>query len=343
MKLYPLKFNNIFKETIWGGDSMRKHLSKPVDSGTRIGESWEVSQHPNGTSIVKDGFLKDLTLNEVIAEYAAPLLGKRIAGRYEKLPLLIKFIDARDILSIQVHPNDSDARKINQVFGKTEAWYIIHAEPGSKMICGFNHATTREEIKAGLADASLNNTLNTFTVKGGECIFVPAGTVHAIGAGVLLYEVQQVSDITYRLYDWGRIGNDGKPRDLHVEESLNVINYNDIEDHIAQPVKMAGIGFEREVLVVCDYFVLEKYYITGNTTRTLPDRFEILTAISGSGSIKCNGKEYPVGCGETVLVPACSGKYNISGKDLIALLSWVPENRDAGLKELELSGNNKIS
>jgi mannose-6-phosphate isomerase len=340
MRLYPLKFQDIFLDKIWGGDAMRLYLEKGVSPGAKIGESWELSEHRSGESLVKEGSFKGQSLSQVVRQHPEAILGKSIAHRFGKIPLLVKFIDAQDRLSIQVHPDDAYAQVHEKDFGKTEAWVVVHACPGAKIICGLKRPLTQDEIERAIAKNSLETMLNEFEVKAGDCIFVPAGTVHAIGAGVLIYEIQEVSDVTYRLYDWGRLGDDGKPRGLHVETALKVMHYADTEDHRTIPVRIKSKGYEREFLTGCSYFVLEKYYITGEAPRNPPDRFEILTAISGQGTVVCERGEYPVQCGETVLLPAEAGAYRIrgDGPGFTCLLAWVPESREAAVRELSASG-----
>ena len=340
MDFYPLKFTDILKEKVWGGDALGRFLERNVKEGSRIGESWELSGHKNGPSVVREGALSGRTLDDVVKSYPLEILGKQVSAAGPVMPLLIKFIDANEKLSIQVHPEDAYARKYENDMGKTEAWYVVRAARGAKIICGLKRKTAPEEIRAGLKNNNLENLLNEFPVKAGDCIFVPAGTVHAIESGVVLYEVQQASDVTYRLYDWGRMGDDGKPRALHVEESLKVLNFEDTADHRTAPVHIHGKGFTREVLAGCAYFMLEKYYITGETEQPHPGRFEIITAIAGEGALFCQGREMKVKTGETILVPAAAGAYRLKAaeKPLECLVAYVPERKEEVALELERLG-----
>jgi mannose-6-phosphate isomerase len=222
MTFYPLKFEDLFLEKIWGGRALEKRLAKRLPPGANIGESWELSEHKSASSIVKNGDFKGTPLPELIKQYPEEILGPDTAAKSGRLPLLYKFIDANDRLSIQVHPDDAYAGAHENDLGKTEAWVVVHADPGAKLICGLKRKLSRAEIESGIQNNNLETLLNEFEVQTGDVIYVPAGTVHAIESGTLIYEVQEVSDITYRLYDWGRAGMDGKPRALHVAQSLVV-------------------------------------------------------------------------------------------------------------------------
>jgi mannose-6-phosphate isomerase len=336
MDFQPIKFTDILMEKVWGGDALGRFLERNVPEGARIGESWELSGHRNGPSRIREGAFDGQALDEVVKAHPREILGKKTAAAGAVMPLLIKFIDANDRLSIQVHPDDAYARTHENDLGKTEAWYVVRAAHGAKIICGLRGNVTPDEIRAGLAANSIEKLLNEFTVKAGDCIFVPAGTVHAIESGVVLYEVQQASDVTYRLYDWGRTGDGGKPRALHVEESLEVMNRRDTADHRTAPVRIKGKGFTRYVLAGCGYFILEKYYITGEAERPGRDCFEAVTTLAGRGALLCGGRNIPVCAGETVLVPAAAGDYRLvaADKPLECLLVYVPESAGEIVREL---------
>jgi len=268
------------------------------------------------------------------------ILGTRLAARFSCFPLLFKFIDAHDKLSIQVHPDDDYARSRENDFGKMEAWYVVHAEPGAKLICGLKKTMTREKIETSIRENNLEQYLNEFVIAQGDVIFVAPGTVHALESGTVVYEVQEVSDLTYRIYDWGRLGDDGKPRALHIEKSLDVINYNDIGDHRTAPISLPGPGFVRHVLAACKHFVLEKYCISQRVSRILPERFEVVSVLQGQGSLHWKNGAMPIHRGQTILVPAAVGEYAIeSGPGTCTMLAaYVPESTAAVARELKELG-----
>ncbi len=319
MELYPLKFENIFHEKVWGGQGLKEILDKPLPSNKKIGESWELSGHPSALSVVKEGTLKGKSITELVRDFPEEILGKKLATRYSDFPLLFKFIDANDKLSIQVHPNDQYARKHEGDLGKTEAWYVVDAKPGATIICGLKKGATPESVEIGVKTNQLESELHEIPVKTGDVIYLSPGTVHALGAGIVIYEVQEASDVTYRLYDWGRVGLDGRPRDLHIEDSLKVINYADTTEHQMQP--------KGNLLVTCPYFSIEKDEVQGSLDRELSDRFEVVTAIAGMGEIAWNNFTVPLKKGETVLIPAGLKQYNVNaGRDpLTLLISYVPK------------------
>ena len=296
--LYPLRFEPIFKTMLWGGTRLRPFLSRPP-SEEPTGEAWLLSDVDGSQSRVSHGPLAGKTLRELMTDYSSDLLGdaKPINGRF---PVLLKFIDAKQELSVQVHPNDEQARLKNPTAaGKTEAWVILDANPAtSRIYAGFNDGVTAESFRAALAAGTVPGTLHQFTPERGDCVFLPAGTVHAIGADILLFEVQQTSDITYRLYDWDRIDSKtGKPRDLHVEDGLACANF---EKGPCPPVEIEHVGEWTNTfhhLVDCDHFRLIQDRITGRRAiaRGL-NRCQILTVVEGSGTI--DGE--PVALGETV-------------------------------------------
>ena len=292
--LYPFKFKPIYKEKIWGGNNLKKYLNKDIDTEKKTGESWEVSDHLNDTSVIKNGILKDRTLNEVLKEYKHDLVGLKADQKYlERFPLLIKFIDANDKLSVQVHPNDEYAKKNeNGEFGKTEMWYIVHAEKGSKLILGLRQGTTKKEFKESLETEKIEECLNYISVKTGDVVFIPAGRVHAITPGLVINEIQQNSDVTYRVYDWGRVGFDGKPRDLHIEKSLEVINFNDFASGVSK-LHYSYMGTNiMSILAKCLYFQVEKYVLNEKIKFDLDKcSFNTLSIIDGYGILNWEKKE----------------------------------------------------
>ncbi|MCW3806517.1 type I phosphomannose isomerase catalytic subunit [Plebeiibacterium marinum] len=302
--LYPLKFTPILKEKIWGGDKLKSRLNKTSNT-ENIGESWEISGVQGDVSVVSNGFLKGNSLEEIIEIYMGEIVGDEIFNRFDKeFPLLIKFIDAKQDLSVQVHPNDELSKERHKAYGKTEMWYVIDADPGSKLISGFAVDTDKAEYLNFLQKDKITALLKSHTVKNGDAFFIPAGNVHAIGAGVLLAEIQQTSDVTYRIYDYNRKDSDGKTRELHTELALDAINFTDkgvVPDY--DPNKTN----EAENITSCNYFVTNLVKITESYIRDvyLLNSFVVYMCIEGSAKITCsNGTNESISKGETVLIPA---------------------------------------
>lgn len=303
--LYPLKFKPILKQTIWGGDKLAGK-SENTQVKSSIGESWEISGVQDNISVVADGPLEENTLEELVEIYMGDLVGDKIYEKFGvEFPLLIKFIDARDNLSIQVHPDDATAKERHNAYGKTEMWYLLDAEPDAGLIMGFKHDTTKEEYLQGLRSNTLPALLNTEKVKKGDCFFIPAGTVHAICKGCFIAEIQQTSDITYRIYDYDRRDKNGNPRELHTDLATDVINYNEQKQHAIHYHQHEN---HTEELVSCKYFTtnylkfdreIEKDYID-------LDSFVIYMCLNGSFHIVYDtDKTVQVNKGDTILVPAC--------------------------------------
>ncbi|HEU0025820.1 MAG TPA: type I phosphomannose isomerase catalytic subunit, partial [Ktedonobacterales bacterium] len=306
----------------------RALAGKDVPEGARIGESWETALD----AIATNPPYADQTLGALTEHYGADLIGARAEAVFGlRFPLLTKFLDANDQLSVQVHPNDEYAAAHEDgKLGKTETWYILQTEPGARVVYGLSRETTREEIRQAIASNTLEDALHSVEVKPGEVIFVPAGTVHAICAGVVLYELQEYSDITYRLYDYGRLQADGRPRDLHVEQGLAVMRYAPQTLERVTPLARD----ERRVLVGCHYFVLDEITLNGERTGTIHSTScQIVTALSGHCEIASEEGSVTLALGETAVLPATMGAHTfISGDGEARLLrSWVPEPDDADL------------
>jgi mannose-6-phosphate isomerase len=303
--LYPLKFEPILKERIWGGKRLETVLSKKLpDSDKKYGESWEVSGVAEENSIVRNGFLAGNTLNELVEVYMGDLVGEEIYERFgDEFPLLVKLIDASETLSIQVHPNDDVAEERHHAYGKTEMWYILDAEPNSKIYTGFKDTITKEDYLKALEDGKIDELLHVETPKKDDVFFIPAGRVHAIGKGVLLAEIQQTSDVTYRIFDWNRVDSQGKSRELHTNLAIDVVDFNKVE----QPkfsVK-AEINKTQE-LISCQYFTVNRIKFQNPLQRdyNLLDSFIIFLCLEGSCSIIYgSGKSEQIAKGETVLLP----------------------------------------
>ncbi len=302
--LYPIKFKPILKDVIWGGTRLRDMLGKkcPTDS---CGESWEISAVQDKISVVENGFLKGNNLQEIIEVYMGELVGDHIFARFGlKFPLLIKFIDANDLLSIQVHPDDQLARERHNACGKNEMWYIIDAEDDAELISGFRQVISKETYLAHFNNKTLPEILNYEKVKAGDVFFMPAGRVHSIGTGILLAEIQQTSDITYRIYDWDRLDKSGKGRELHTDLAVDAIVYDDPERYrITYP---NGIN-NRVTVVDSPWFSTGIIYFDQPVEKdfNLIDSFIIYMCVQGRADIE-NGNSGTVSLekGETVLIPA---------------------------------------
>lgn len=301
--LYPLKFKPQYKDKVWGGRRLKNLFGKNFDPLPNCGESWELSSVPGNVSVVENGFLAGNELHELIEVYMTELVGESV---YEKhgnaFPLLIKLLDTNADLSIQVHPGDDVARLRHQSAGKTEMWYVIGAEPGSEIIAGFNKDVSREEYLHHLENKSLKSILNVYNTGVGDVFFIPAGQVHAIGAGVTLCEIQQSSDITYRLYDWDRPGSDGKPRKLHIEEALDVIDFKAKDNQVLyEPQPNDAVK-----LVSSPYFTtnLLEFTMARELDYFFVDSFVVYACIDGACRIEYPGGEELLKKGETVLLPA---------------------------------------
>jgi mannose-6-phosphate isomerase len=310
--LYPLTFEPIIKPLIWGGRRLGTVLNKPIGDGERYAESWEVSDHRDDVSRVDSGPLAGIGLRDLVRSRGDELLGAgRAAKRPDQFPLLVKFLDAHDVLSVQVHPDDDRGLRLADDNGKTEAWVIVHAEPGSLIYAGLRPGVTRADFAAALNTGHVEPLLHRFEARPGDCIFIPAGTVHAIGAGVVLAEVQQMSDATFRVYDWGRVGPGGKPRDLHVEKALESTDFGaGPVDPVGREVEaVAGGTLER--LVSCPYFALERLRLSGPTRLGRDDRFTIVIGLGGDADVSYRGINCHVGFGRTVLLPAAVGPVEV--------------------------------
>lgn len=300
---YPIKFNPILKEKIWGGKKLQSQLHKKSDS-KNIGESWEVSAVPNNVSVVSNGIFKGLTLIELVNKFKDKLLGKNNFANFgTDFPLLIKFIDANQDLSVQVHPNDFLAQKRHQSFGKNELWYIIDAEENSHLFLGFNNKINNDAYLKMLNANSISAHLNSVKVKRGDAFFIKAGTVHSIGAGILLAEIQQTSDITYRIYDFDRVDENGNKRELHTNLALEAIDFSLGKDSQINLVEK-GNGINK--IAYNKYFKVNSIVVVNKTKfdYSKTDSFVILICVEGNAVIKIESNKETICFGETVLIPA---------------------------------------
>lgn len=310
--IYPLLFRPNLHSVIWGGCQLCAMKGLPAATDP-IGESWEVSAIPDSPSIIANGEWSGQSLVNVIDTYPVEILGKAVSERYHgKMPLLVKFIDANKDLSIQVHPNDEMAQRVHGKMGKSEMWYIIDARPGSYLYAGFNKEVTPEEYKEHIRNNTITDILARHEVKTGDVFYLPAGRVHAIGAGILLAEVQQSSDITYRIYDYNRPGMDGKPRELHTELAAQALNYH-VEDEYRT---LYSDKINRANLVIdSPYFTIRVTESTRPFHRNLMkyDSFVICMSLEGDCKlrIKATGDEVAVPHGYSCLIPAAIADYDI--------------------------------
>ncbi len=315
-----------FREAIWGGRGLVERYGKPLPNGCLIGESWEVSAYKNAESVVATGPLAGQTLNALVFQYGAELMGQSVVERFgTEFPLLIKLLDARDDLSIQVHPNDAYARAEGLgIYGKMEAWYVLHSD-GGQVAYGLRDGVGKADFEAAICSNRVADMVRFFKVKTGDVVFVPPGTVHALCKNVMVYEVQQSSDLTFRIWDYNRPGVDGKPRDLHIERSLDVIGFG---AEMPKPQHWTDLlGSNHAVLVASDYFRLERFGVM-KMQEHIYDSFAALTVLSGMARMKGEQEMFLARAGETFFVPARRGFSVVpEGGEVSYLIASVPEKQ----------------
>lgn len=310
MKFYPLQFKPILKDRIWGGTKLQSVLNKEITSKT-TGESWEISTVPGDVSIVANGEWKGKTLNEIIEQFPDGILGEEVLKRFgNQFPLLFKFIDAKEDLSIQLHPNDELAQKRHNSFGKTEMWYVMQADEGSRLVVGFKNDSNKKEYVQKLANNDLISLLDEIEVSEGDIFFLETGTIHAIGGGVVIAEIQQTSDVTYRLYDWDRVDANGKGRELHTNLALDAINFNTTK---------AKVDYEKQInqankTVHCSYFNTNVILLEGEMSwKAHNGSFTVFMCTEGNFQFRINNQSYLYSKGDTVLIPAAIENFEIKG------------------------------
>lgn len=319
MKLYPLKFQPLFHYRIWGGEKLKTVLNKGY-SQKSIGESWEISTVPNNETLVVNGNLKGKTINELIDSYGADFLGREVYQRFgSEFPLLIKFIDAKTPLSIQVHPDDDLARKRHNSFGKNEMWYVMDSDNDAELIIGFNKRLNKEEYIRAINESEIESVLNSLKVDEGDTFFIPAGRVHAIGAGVLIAEIQQTSDVTYRIFDFDRVdARTGTKRELHTDLSVDAIDFDLIIDQKTE----YGLNKTQNKLVHTQYFKTNVLIIDGKLSLDLSQKksFKILICVKGEVEVLYQNERHKLKMGETMLIPACLEDVVLRSKNETKLL-----------------------
>ncbi|MDT8303927.1 MAG: type I phosphomannose isomerase catalytic subunit [Sedimentisphaerales bacterium] len=295
MKAYPLKFRPIYKQRIWGGQKLREVFGKDLPPGEKIGESWELADLPQDKSLIANGELAGQTIHSAIEKYPKEITGEEIFQ--ETFPLLIKFLDAQDVLSVQVHPDSETCRRMGRGQPKTECWYIISAEPGSVIYKGLKEGVTKEQFAEAIEKGTVADMLVKIPVEVGQCHFLPSGTTHAIGAGLLIAEIQMPSDTTYRVFDWNRVDDTGRSRELHIEEALESIHFDSSGDNLSV-TKMGR-------LVDSEYFKVDKGHQGKNCDLLISaGQMRTLIIISGSGTITGAGEGVGFAAGDTLLIPA---------------------------------------
>lgn len=311
IEIYPLQFYPIFKERIWGGTKLKTVLNKPIVSEI-TGESWELSTVKGDVSVVSNGVLKGNSLDDLINSDPEAMIGSEVYKRFGKqFPLLFKFLDAREDLSIQVHPNDALAKKRHNSFGKTEMWYIMQADADARIIVGFKKQSNAAEYLENLKNKTLLSILDDVKVKSGDVFFLETGTVHAIGAGLVVAEIQQTSDITYRLYDFDRVDDKGNSRELHVDLALDAINYNKIETL----KKYDSIQNQSNPIVDCPYFTTNFLPLKGILSMNkTANTFTVYMCVEGNFEIEYKGQKFQYKKGDTILIPAAMKIFELNGE-----------------------------
>ncbi|MEA3408418.1 MAG: type I phosphomannose isomerase catalytic subunit [Chloroflexota bacterium] len=320
-RIYPLTFVPVFRDYIWGGRHLETLFGRELPPGI-VAESWDISGHPNSPTKVASGYWRGQTLNDMLEKLGADLVGTRSSEMLArgKFPLLIKLLDANAPLSVQVHPDDAYAQVHEDgELGKSEMWYVLHAESDAELVYGLSSGVTPESFRQAVKNNTLETQLHRVPIVAGDCIHIPPGTVHSLLAGEVVAEIQQNSDTTYRVYDWGRVGEDGEPRPLHVEKALEVIDWQCVEPDKVEPEPIAiGDRMKRSLLVSDPNFVVECFTMEGGAAfseRLDGTTFEIWGCLEGTGRVRWTGQALPLEAVRFVLLPAALGEYVIEAED----------------------------
>lgn len=313
--MYPLRFEALFRRYIWGGHRLGEVLGKPIGDDAAA-ESWEIVDHEDDQSVVKYGPLSGKTLRQLIAENGANLIGQSVLEQISspdvpthlqnRFPLLLKFLDANRHLSVQVHPDDAMGATLSPPdLGKTEAWYVMHADPGAKIFAGLKHGVTKEDFRKAIESGETESTLHSFEPQQGDCVFIRAGTMHAIGEGLLVAEIQQASNTTFRVYDWGRVDAEGNPRQLHIEQALEATNFErgPVSPESPQPTNDPSWTS----IVACEKFIMNRGELTEPVRIGGDGKFRILAVTRGSLMLEGDLSDSPLNLADTALLPASLG------------------------------------
>lgn len=329
-KLGILRFEETYFERIWGGNRLRELLIKPTPPEQLIGEAWLIADHTQCESVVVGGRHQGKTLRELMQTMPDKLLGSCAEPTPDgRFPLLLKLLDAGAPLSVQVHPNDDQARALQEPdVGKTEMWYVLDAVPGAELICGLDPGATAEDLRSAIRDNTVADLMRSFPAPAGTGVFVPAGTVHAIGAGFLLAEIQQNSDITYRVFDWGRVDTQGIPRELHIDKALQVVNFGSQHGGATTPLIVEEDDVERMFLAACEHFAAEVITVTDRWSRETGGRsFHLLLGVAGTLNVSIVDDETALHTGEAILIPGNVAKFTLRGSGK-CLDYYVPDMAD---------------
>jgi mannose-6-phosphate isomerase len=319
MTLYPLTFKPILKERVWGGRNLERLYHKPLPPGAPIGESWEISDRPGDASVIANGPLAGRDLRWLMENHAGELLGEK-QREVKKFPLLIKILDAHEKLSLQVHPPAAKAAELGGE-PKTEMWYVAEAVPGAELFVGLKRGVTRAGFEAKIGDGTVADCFQRLTVEKGDVMFLPSGRVHALGAGLVIFEIQQNSDTTYRVFDWNRKGLDGKPRELHVPQSLASIDFNDFEPRLIKSRYSRNAVLKVRYLVDDPLFRADACMVKrGERFHLRSDALQILGVLNGRLSVGEGDTTLPLTAGQFALVPACLGRVSLTAETQVEFL-----------------------
>lgn len=321
--MYPLVFHPIFKARVWGGRNLARLYGKQLPPNTPVGEAWEISDRPGDQSVIANGPLAGTTLTTLTRQQPESVLGPAFA-HLDRFPLLIKIIDAADLLSLQVHPPAHVARRL-RAEPKTEMWFVAHAEPGAELYLGLRRGVTRAEFEAKLAEGTVAECVHRISVRQGQTVFIPAGRLHALGAGLVVFEIQQNSDTTYRVFDWNRVGLDGRPRELHVQEALECIDFSDHEPGPVHPVQLDWPGVHARRLVSCDVFETDLLELQQHAQLELAGgTCTVLGVLDGTVTITDGRTVIHRRAGEFALMPAAVPRIQIAAVTTATLLRIIP-------------------
>lgn len=321
--LEPIEFRPILKRLIWGGRKLGRVLGKPIGAESDYAESWEIADRLDDVSVVASGRFAGTSLRELVRTRGDELLGAAI-GPKEQFPLLVKYLDAERVLSVQVHPDDELGARLAGDNGKSEAWFVLQADPEALIYAGLKPGVDRSTFQRAIESGTVEPLLHRFHPEPGDCVMIHAGTVHAIGGGVLLAEIQQMSDATFRVYDWGRVGPNGEPRALHVEQALEATDFQiGPVDPLRTPVQAFESGTYQD-LAECKYFKIKRYRIDRRCAIGSSDRFTIVLGVSGEGEIESStGSRLSVAAGRTILIPAAAGENLVKPLGTVEFLTCV--------------------